>query len=143
MGYEYTSSTEEREALHRNVIFEVPSDFQHSHFLGLTASILRSLALDGSDAREGVESLAIPHNSNGSNGAMFAYNDFAGNRVDPEYAALRSRNEPLVEITQVKAPPIHIRYCPKMTNGPILKYSRCEPLPVSPVTPTVAMSEMR
>jgi hypothetical protein len=51
---------------------------------------------------KGVESLAIPHNSNGSNGLMFQTNDFAGNSFDKAYVEQRSRNEPIVEITQIK-----------------------------------------
>jgi hypothetical protein len=51
---------------------------------------------------KGVESLAIPHNSNGSNGLMFQTNDFAGNAFDKAYVEQRSRNEPIVEITQIK-----------------------------------------
>jgi hypothetical protein len=50
----------------------------------------------------GIESLAIPHNSNGSNGQMFKLVDWAGNPLDDAYGEQRSRNEPLVEITQVK-----------------------------------------
>ena len=51
---------------------------------------------------QGIESLSIPHNSNGSNGAMFALEDWAGDPMDDSYADQRMRNEPLVEITQVK-----------------------------------------
>ena len=103
VGYEYTSSTEEREALHRNVIFRGSERFPAQPFSRFNSINPEGLWHWMDRMRErGVESLAIPHNSNGSNGAMFAYNDFAGNRVDPEYTALRSRNEPLVEITQVK-----------------------------------------
>ena len=51
---------------------------------------------------EGVESLAIPHNSNGSNGQMFKLVDWAGNPLTNEASEKRLRNEPLVEITQVK-----------------------------------------
>ena len=46
--------------------------------------------------------MAIPHNSNGSNGQMFKLVDWAGDPIDDDYAVQRIRNEPLVEITQVK-----------------------------------------
>ncbi len=51
---------------------------------------------------KGVDTIAIPHNSNGSNGQMFELEDWAGYPVGKEYAEFRMRNEPLVEMTQVK-----------------------------------------
>ena len=55
------------------------------------------------DLREqGIESLAIPHNSNGSNGQMFKLVDWADDPLDDIYAKKRMRNEPLIELTQVK-----------------------------------------
>jgi len=51
---------------------------------------------------KGVDSLAMPHNSNGSNGQMFEVETFRGNAIDKEYAEKRMRNEPVVEMTQVK-----------------------------------------
>ena len=50
----------------------------------------------------GVDSIAIPHNSNGSNGAMFDMRTFKGKPITQDYAEMRMRNEPLVEMTQVK-----------------------------------------
>ena len=102
-AYEYTSSSDDRGNLHRNVIFrdtallpDVPfSRFHSQDPEGLWAwmDALRE---------KGVESLAIPHNSNGSNGQMFKLVDWAGDPLDDAYAERRIRNEPLVEITQVK-----------------------------------------
>ena len=46
--------------------------------------------------------LAIPHNGNLSNGEMFTLTDFAGTAIDRDYAAARSRWEPLYEVTQIK-----------------------------------------
>ena len=44
----------------------------------------------------------MPHNSNGSNGEMFEMETFYGNAIDREYSEKRMRNEPVVEVTQVK-----------------------------------------
>ena len=102
-GYEYSSSTEEREALHRNVIFRGTDLLPAQPFSRLNSINPEGLWSWMDDLRQqGIESLAIPHNSNGSNGAMFAFRDWAGNPVDPAYIQQRLRNEPLVEITQVK-----------------------------------------
>jgi hypothetical protein len=102
-GYEFTSSTSEREALHRNVIFRGTERIPALPFTRFNSLNPEGLWGWMDNMREqGVESLAIPHNSNGSNGAMFMFTDWAGNAIDQEYADLRSRNEPLVEITQVK-----------------------------------------
>ena len=52
--------------------------------------------------QQGIRAIAIPHNSNASKGMMFAANDSAGEPIDLEYAAMRSRFEPLIEIMQIK-----------------------------------------
>ena len=50
----------------------------------------------------GVDTIAIPHNSNGSNGQMFEMENWEGLPISTQYADFRMRNEPLVEMTQVK-----------------------------------------
>jgi len=102
-GYEYTSSTSERGNLHRNVIFRGTDDLPELPFSRLN-SRNPELLWDWMDAlrAQGIESLAIPHNSNGSNGAMFQRVNWAGEPIDEAYSTKRMRNEPLVEVTQVK-----------------------------------------
>jgi len=46
--------------------------------------------------------LAIPHNSNISNGLMFPLVDSKGKAITTDYAKLRMRWEPIVEMTQIK-----------------------------------------
>ncbi len=50
----------------------------------------------------GGQVIAIPHNSNLSNGQMFALTDGYDKPMTKEYVALRSRFEPLMEVTQIK-----------------------------------------
>lgn len=101
IGYEYTSAPDGRN-LHRNVIFR-----------GNRAPDLPFSALESQNPedlwawmdvqrRRGMEALAIPHNSNGSDGTMFARTMWDGRPLDRAAAELRARNEPLAEITQVK-----------------------------------------
>lgn len=102
IAYEYSARGDERQNLHRNVIFR-GSEVPEAPYSRLDSSNPEDLwrwmdALRGS----GIESLAIPHNSNGSDGMMFETTDRAGNPIDRAYAEQRLRNEPLVEITQVK-----------------------------------------
>ncbi|MDC1013346.1 DUF3604 domain-containing protein [Gammaproteobacteria bacterium] len=104
IGYEYTASTADMGNLHRNVIFKgngnlipsVPYSRANSNDPEGLWQWMDRLREDG------IESLAIPHNSNGSDGFMFALEDSFGKSLTKEYAELRVRNEPIVEITQVK-----------------------------------------
>ena len=103
VAYEYTSSTDDRGNLHRNVIFRGADRLPAEPFSRFHSQNPEGLWdwMDGLRA-QGIESLAIPHNSNGSNGQMFKLVDWAGNPMDDAYAEQRMRNEPLVEISQVK-----------------------------------------
>ncbi len=103
VAYEYTSSTDDRGNLHRNVIFRDSDRLPAEPFSRFHSQNPEGL-WDWMDwlREQGIESLAIPHNSNGSNGQMFKLVDWAGNPMDGAYAEQRMRNEPLVEITQVK-----------------------------------------
>lgn len=103
VAYEYTSSTDGRGNLHRNVIFRDSDKLPALPFSRFHSQNPEGLWdwMDGLRA-QGIETLAIPHNSNGSNGAMFQMVDWASKPIDETYAQRRIRNEPLVEITQVK-----------------------------------------
>jgi hypothetical protein len=102
-AYEYTSSNSDMGNLHRNVIFEGTEKLPREPFSRFHSVNPEDLWQWMDELRaKGVESLAIPHNSNGSNGQMFKLVDWAGNPLDDEYAKKRIRNEPIVEITQIK-----------------------------------------
>ncbi|MDG2061285.1 MAG: DUF3604 domain-containing protein [SAR86 cluster bacterium] len=103
-GYEYTSSIDLYEKyLHRNVIFRDTKSLPARLFSRLDSQDPEKL-WDWMDRlrNNGVESLAIPHNSNISGGATFSLNDYTGGPIDEAYAKKRALNEPLTEITQVK-----------------------------------------
>ena len=102
-AYEYSSSDASRGNLHRNVIFEGSDRLPREPFSRFHSVNPEDLWQWMDELRaKGVESLAIPHNSNGSNGQMFKLVDWAGNPLDDDYATKRIRNEPIVEITQIK-----------------------------------------
>ena len=103
VGYEFTSWSSDFGNLHRNIIFKGSDQLPAVPFSRLHSENPEDLWEWMDNLRErGVESLAIPHNSNGSNGQMFKLVDWAGDPIDDEYARRRSRTEPLVEITQIK-----------------------------------------
>jgi hypothetical protein len=58
--------------------------------------------LDQTAARTGATFVAMPHNSNLSNGRMFGLETEDGRPIDVGYARQRARWEPVMEITQVK-----------------------------------------
>ena len=103
VAYEYTSSTDGRGNLHRNVVFQNADRLPAMPFSRFHSQNPEGL-WDWMDnlRSQGIEALAIPHNANGSNGQMFKMVDWAGDPLDDEYAAQRIRNEPLIELTQVK-----------------------------------------
>ncbi|MBK7949201.1 MAG: DUF3604 domain-containing protein [Deltaproteobacteria bacterium] len=105
VGYEWGSMPNGNN-LHRNVIFRDGAD--------RAKKILPFSAIDSGEPealwkflaryeREtGGQAFAIPHNSNLSNGLMFATVDSAGKPIDATYARARARYEPVVEVTQIK-----------------------------------------
>lgn len=58
--------------------------------------------LQSTEKRIGVPFLSIPHNSNISKGYMFPLETMRGKPISAEYAKLRMKYEPVVEITQIK-----------------------------------------
>ncbi len=101
IGYEYTSAPDGRN-LHRNVIFrsaKVPGQPYSAGDSTDPENLWHTM--DGWRAK-GIEALAIPHNSNGSDGLMFDAVRLNGKPIDRAYAELRTRNEPLAEISQIK-----------------------------------------
>lgn len=58
--------------------------------------------MDDYEKRTGGKVLAIPHNSNLSNGLMFELVGPGGGPMTAEYARRRAAHEPVVEITQIK-----------------------------------------
>ena len=103
VAYEYTTWSGDMGNLHRNVIFRGSDKLPAVPFSRVHSGNPEDLWawMDGL-REEGIESLAIPHNSNGSNGQMFKLVDWAEDPMDDAYAERRLRNEPLVEITQIK-----------------------------------------
>ncbi len=58
--------------------------------------------LASTSAQSGAEFLAIPHNPNISGGLMFNDVDSEGRPITAEYARMRMRWEPVIEVTQIK-----------------------------------------
>ena len=103
IGYEFTAGGRAGENLHRNVIFK-DSQVPDKPFTRVNADNNPENLWSWMDKlrSQGIESLAIPHNSNGSNGWMFEQTYRNSAPIDSVYSEVRMRNEPLVEITQVK-----------------------------------------
>ncbi len=105
IGYEY-SSTPKGDNLHRIVMFRDGLDV-----FGDTLPFSSNESPNPEDLwaylasyeeRTGGKALAIPHNSNVSNGLMFAMTDYNGGPLTKDYAERRQKWEPIVEATQIK-----------------------------------------
>ena len=101
VGYEWTGNTNGNN-LHRNVIYgneHVPA-LPVSYFEANTPEKLWRQLHETCTAP--CEVLAIPHNSNQSNGRQFPGMNPDGSMLSVEQARLRTKTEPLVEIIQAK-----------------------------------------
>jgi hypothetical protein len=105
VGYEW-GSTPGGDNLHRNVLFRDGPDRtkQILPFSAVHSDQPEKLwaFLERYERETGGEAFAIPHNSNLSNGRMFAIKDSSGTPIDADYARTRARYEPVVEVTQIK-----------------------------------------
>jgi len=108
-AYEYTSVTTQGRGdasfiggnLHRNVVFK---DAAPNRLFSVLDSPNPEDLWDWMDDEraQGRDVMAIPHNSNVSDGEMFALKTYDGSEMDAAYSQQRIRNEPIVELTQVK-----------------------------------------
>lgn len=105
MGFEYTL-TPNGDNLHRVVILRDGKDkadkvIPYTSLVGTSADMLWDY-MDGYEKSTGGKMLAIPHNSNLSNGLMFQMTMPGGGPMTAEYARRRAAREPIVEATQIK-----------------------------------------
>ncbi|MDE2435392.1 MAG: DUF3604 domain-containing protein [Sphingomonadales bacterium] len=105
MGFEYTLM-QGGNNLHRNVIFRDGKDkVAQIDPLDPTNELTPDKLWDYMDsyqAKTGGKVLAIPHNSNVSNGLMFMMTDGGGKQMTAAWAKRRADHEPVVEVTQIK-----------------------------------------
>jgi len=105
IGYEWTTMPD-GDNLHRVVIFRDGADKagQVVPFSAFDSEDPEDLwtFLDGYEKKTGGEILAIAHNGNVSNGLMFSDKTVEGKPLSQAYAKMRSRWEPLYEVTQMK-----------------------------------------
>ena len=101
IAYEWTASPGQGIHMHRNVIFN--SDHAPAPFTAVDSNKPEDLWKYLESVRaQGIDVLAIPHNSNLSDGRDFDWNTSDGRPIDAAYALRRAANEPLVEISQTK-----------------------------------------
>jgi hypothetical protein len=105
IGFEYTLM-QNGNNMHRNVIFRDGGD-KASTVVPLDPSGHQWPDklweyMDAYEQKTGGKVLAIPHNSNVSNGMMFMFTEPNGGPMSAEYARRRLAHEPVVEVTQIK-----------------------------------------
>ncbi|MXP15513.1 DUF3604 domain-containing protein [Altererythrobacter confluentis] len=103
-GFEYTLQPDGNN-LHRVVMFRdgIERTSKIRPYPGLVSNVDGLFDyMDGYERATGGRVLAIPHNSNLSNGLMFELTDAAGGPMTAEYARRRGAREPVVEATQIK-----------------------------------------
>lgn len=104
-GFEYTLQADGNN-LHRNVIFRDGADRVRTilPFAATNQKVPDQLwdYMEAYERSTGGKALAIPHNSNLSNGLMFMMTDSSGGPMSAAFAQRRAAREPLVEITQTK-----------------------------------------
>lgn len=98
------SATPEGANLHRNVIFQGGAEAVPPHPVSSFDTIKPEDLWEYMEQarRNGSDVIAIPHNSNLSDGRMFPVLDSGGQPIDRLYAEMRIRNEPVVEVVQIK-----------------------------------------
>jgi hypothetical protein len=104
VGYEWSAGPGTRN-LHRNVMFrnDIVPDLPISYFDEPYVEDLWAGLRDGCiDADTGCDVLAIPHNSNLSQGTFFENATKNGSPFNTDYAQLRNEFEPIIEIFQHK-----------------------------------------
>ena len=106
IGYEWTSNAGGGDNLHRNVIYRdgkarADQVLPFTTFQSENPEDLWQWMSDW-EKKTGGSLLAIPHNGNLSNGRMFELQTFKGGPLTKEWAAMRSRYEPLFEAIQYK-----------------------------------------
>lgn len=104
-GFEYTLMPGGNN-LHRVVVFRDGKDraekvLPYSSLVGTTPDMLWDY-MDAYEKATGGKMLAIPHNSNVSNGMMFELTGPGGGPMTADYARRRAAREPIVEATQIK-----------------------------------------
>lgn len=101
-AFEWTSNPSKRN-LHRVVVFANSKGIPDLPFSSFESEDPEALWAWMARARQGGATLlAIPHNGNASDGLMFSLETRSGKPLSKEYAATRSANEPLYEVSQIK-----------------------------------------